>query len=197
MPSLTDADTSPNLQTQELVMMMLGMYLEPRSRTVWSGGLVRLLGELGLSAAAARAALARLVNRDLLARSHQGRSTYYTLTSRGRDLLEKSENGFSSPVSWPTGIDRWTVLWHAITDERRSERTRLSRRLRSLGFRSLQDAVWISPHDRGEEAIRLIGDLALEPLCGVMIGEVPEDLNPDRLVSRLWPAEEISDRYRG
>ena len=43
-----------------------------RSAIVWSGGLVVLLGEFGFSDGAARAALTRLVRRDLIARVARG-----------------------------------------------------------------------------------------------------------------------------
>jgi DNA-binding transcriptional regulator PaaX len=42
-------------------MTFLGAYVVPHYRPVWSGGMVRLLGEFGFSISAARVALARVL----------------------------------------------------------------------------------------------------------------------------------------
>ena len=54
----------------------------------------------------------------------------------------------------------WTVLWHQIPEDRRLELTRLARRLRFLGFGSVQGSVWVSPHDHSAEVGRLLGRAA-------------------------------------
>src|SRR5690348_7183129 len=60
-------------QPQELVVTFFGAYVREKSPApVWSGGLVELLAEFGFSAAAARIALARVVDRGLLERHRDG-----------------------------------------------------------------------------------------------------------------------------
>ena len=66
--------SSEPLQPQDLVITLLGTYVRPYGDTVWSGGLVALLGELGFSHGAARVALTRLVRRGLIARRRSGRT---------------------------------------------------------------------------------------------------------------------------
>src|SRR5207248_1114681 len=78
-------------QPQDLVITMLGTYVRPTGDTVWSGGLVTLLGQFGFSHGAARVALMRLVRRELLARIRDGRHVHYRLTSRCERLLEEGD----------------------------------------------------------------------------------------------------------
>jgi phenylacetic acid degradation operon negative regulatory protein len=184
------------LQPQELVITMLGSYLRPRSRRFWSGGLVELLGEFGFSPGAARIALIRLVNRELLERTRVGRLAFYTLTNRSRKLLKEGDKRIFSLGSGPLNADSWTVVWHAIPEDERLKRGRLSRRLRFLGFGALQDGTWVSPHNREAEAVEVIEDLDVQRFCGVMIGSPAEALDFRTFVSRMWPQEELSERYR-
>jgi len=137
------------LQPQDLVITLLGTYVRPFARQVWSGGLVTLLAEFGFSDGAARAALTRLVRRDLIARVRAGRLVHYRLTPRCERLLIEGDGRIFSLGRLPAGAGPWTVLWHAIPEDRRLERTRLGRRLRFLGFGSAQDSVWVAPNAFG------------------------------------------------
>jgi phenylacetic acid degradation operon negative regulatory protein len=179
---------------QSLVVTLLGAYVYPGDGPVWSGGLVALLGELGFSPGAARVALARLTRRDLLARLRDGRLVHYRLTPRAKALLEEGERRIFSlgrDVSVP---DAWTLLWHAIPEERRVERARLSRRLRFLGFGSPQDGMWIAPHDREREVTALLEELGLAEHAAVLLARSASSIEP--LVARVWDAAELASRYR-
>ncbi|HTE63709.1 MAG TPA: PaaX family transcriptional regulator C-terminal domain-containing protein, partial [Solirubrobacteraceae bacterium] len=90
----------------------------------------------------------------------------------------------------------WTVLWHAIPQERRLERARLARRLRFLGFGSVQDGMWISPHDREREVVALIDALQVGGYAGVMLGRPAASLDFHALASRAWDLDALDGRYR-
>ena len=115
---------------QSLVLTLLGSYVHPEERTVWSGGLVTLLGELGFSAGAARVALARLTRRDLLARVRDGRLVHYRATARASSLLAEGDRRIFSLGQNRRPADVWTLLWNVIPVDRRVERVRLARRSR-------------------------------------------------------------------
>jgi phenylacetic acid degradation operon negative regulatory protein len=181
---------------QSLVITLLGAYVYPDDRLVWSGGLVRLLGELGFSAGAARVALARLTRRDLLSRVRDGRLVHYRLTPRAFALLGEGETRIFSLGRDARPADEWTILWHAIPDERRLERGRLARRLRFLGFGSIQDGVWISPHDRERDAVGLLQELRLTGHAAVLLGRPAHLTDLDALVTRAWDVDELRRRYR-
>jgi phenylacetic acid degradation operon negative regulatory protein len=183
------------LQPQDLVVTMLGTYVRPFARTVWSGGLVLLLGEFGFSAGAARAALTRLVRRDLIARVRSGRLVHYRLTPRCERLLIEGDGRIFTLGRLPADAGPWTVLWHQIPEERRLERTRLARRLRFLGFGPVQDSVWVAPHDHASEVADLLGELGVAESAAVFVANVGAGPGLPALVSRAWDLSGLEERY--
>lgn len=118
--------------------------------------MVELLQGFGFSTGAGRVAMLRLVRRGLLDRVREGRIVYYALTPRGDYLLAEGDRRIFSlglEIDWDA---TWTVPWHSIPEERRVDRSRLGRRLRFLGFGSVQDGTWISPHNREQEVLELV-----------------------------------------
>jgi phenylacetic acid degradation operon negative regulatory protein len=188
--------TSAEVQPQDLVVTMLGSYVNHQRRTVWSGGFVTLLGDFGFSSGAARIALGRLVNRGFIERTRQGRLVFYTLSARGRKLLDEGDRRIFSLGKAPATTEQWTILWHTIPEELRLERGRLARRLRFLGFGTLQDGTWISPHDREREVVKVVDDLDVARYVGVLVGRPALTLDFGKFVSRIWPMDDLSERYR-
>jgi phenylacetic acid degradation operon negative regulatory protein len=183
------------LQPQDLVITMLGTYVRPFARTVWSGGLVVLLGDFGFSDGAARAALTRLVRRDLIARVRSGRLVHYRLTPRCERLLIEGDGRIFTLGRLPADAGPWTVLWHQIPEERRLERTRLGRRLRFLGFGSVQDSVWVAPHDHSSEVAGLLAELGVAEFATVFVASMPAGPGLPALVSRAWDLTGLEERY--
>ncbi|HYB28271.1 MAG TPA: PaaX family transcriptional regulator C-terminal domain-containing protein [Solirubrobacteraceae bacterium] len=183
------------LQPQDLVVTLLGTYVRPFPRTVWSGGLVSLLGEFGFSDGAARAALTRLVRRDLIVRERAGRLVHYRLTPRCERLLIEGDGRIFSLGRLPAEAGPWTVLWHQLPEERRLERTRLGRRLRFLGFGSVQDSVWVSPHDHSSEVADLLGELGVAAFATVFVASLRDGPGVPAMVARAWDLSGLEERY--
>jgi len=185
------------LQPQDLVITLLGTYVRPFGRTVWSGGLVMLLREFGFSDGAARAALTRLVRRGLIARVRSGRLVHYRLTPRCERLLIEGDGRILTLGRLPADVGPWTVLWHQIPEDRRLERTRLGRRLRFLGFGSVQDSVWLSPHDHSAEVVDLLGELGVADCATVFLSRVGPAAGGGlpALVARAWDLSGLEERY--
>ena len=187
---------SEPLQPQDLVITMLGTYVRPLGReTVWSGGLVSLLGELGFSHGAARVASTRLVRRGLIARDRAGRLVYYRITPRCDRVLAEGDVRIFSLGRVSDSGDTWTVLWHQIPEDRRLERGRMARRLRFLGFGPVQDSVWVSPHDHAEEVERLLGELDVSEYATLFSGSVGGGAGLPAMVSRAWDLSGVRERY--
>jgi phenylacetic acid degradation operon negative regulatory protein len=198
-PGPVTADPAATLferRPQSLVITLLGAYVYPDDRMVWSGGLVRLLGDLGFSAGAARIALARLTRRDLLARVRDGRLVHYRLTPSAVAVLDEGDRRIFSLGRDVHAATVWTLLWHTIPDERRLERGRLARRLRFLGFGSIQDGVWISPHDRESEVAALLEELRLVGHAAVLLGRPARGAEFEAFASRAWNVDELTRRYQ-
>jgi len=195
-PPAAEGQAAEPFQPQELVMTLLGSYVRGRHETVWSGGLVELLGELGFSTGASRVALTRLVRRDLIARVRSGRLIHYEITERAEHVLAEGDRRIFSLGREHGQAGGWTMLWHDIPEAQRQERGRLARRLRFLGFGTLQDGLWVSPHDRQDEVVPLLEELGVAARAGVLVGELATVPGPAALVRRAWDLDALCERYR-
>ena len=113
---------------------------------VWSGGLVTLLGDFGFSTGASRVALARMVRRGGLERLARAAGSSPTARRRAPSRCWRRATGGSSP--WAASRTARSSGRRCGTRSRRSgawSARRLARRLRFLGFGSVQDGMWISP----------------------------------------------------
>jgi phenylacetic acid degradation operon negative regulatory protein len=185
-----------SLQPQDLVITLLGTYVRPYGTLVWSGGLVELLAEFGFSDGAARVALTRLVRRGLLARERSGRLVHYRVTARCDRLLAEGDlRIFALGELGASSADGWTVLWHQIPEQRRLERARLARRLRFLGFGSVQDSVWVSPHDHSVEVGALLEELGVSASAVVFVARLGSVDGLAAMVDRAWDLSGLAARY--
>lgn len=190
----TDTATD-GLRPQDLVLTIFGAYVRGPGDSVWSGGMVEILKQIGFTTGSARAALARLVLRDLLARRRDGRLVFYSLTPRAEALLADGDRRiFSFGRTRPT-VDVWTVLWHAIPEDRRVERSRFASRLRFLGFGSVQDATWVAARDREQEVRLLLSELDIAAYASVLVGRMSIGLPPIALVAQAWKLDAVASRY--
>ncbi|TDQ01045.1 PaaX family transcriptional regulator [Labedaea rhizosphaerae] len=193
MEDIPPQDISP----QDLAMTLLGAYVPDREQAlVWAGGLVALLTEFGCTQNAARVALSRMVQRDLLERERDGRLVRYRLTKRTRDALAEGDRRIFRFGEQPESVDCWTVLWHAIPDERRDARRRLAVRLRFLGFGSVQDGLWLAARDREAEVAALLAELRVERHAGLLTGKPSRIVDVRAAVARAWDLDELAERYR-
>jgi phenylacetic acid degradation operon negative regulatory protein len=162
---------------------------------VWSGGMVKLIGEFGFSTEAVRAALSRLVARGMLERHRSGRLINYALTPHAQELLVEGDRriftfGRRAPVA-----DAWTLLWHTIPEDRRVERSRLASRLRFLGFGSLQDGTWIAASDREEEVRAVVEQLAVGDYVSVFLARMARGSEQAILSSGAWNFDDLAPLY--
>jgi phenylacetic acid degradation operon negative regulatory protein len=186
----------PPLQPQDLGLTIFGSYLRESGGLAWSGGMVQLLGEFGFSTEAARAALARLATRGLIERTKRGRQVFYELTPRGTAVLEEGDRRIFTFGDGSEASGRWTVLWHWLPESRRTERARLGRRLRFLGFGPVQDATWVAPHDREAEVAALLESLGIAGYAYVVVGRPSAALRVDAVIDQAWDLGSVSAAYR-
>jgi phenylacetic acid degradation operon negative regulatory protein len=157
--------------------------------------MVQLLGEFGFSHGAARVALHRLVRRGLIERVRAGRLVHYRVTARADRLLAEGDGRIFALGHPSDSGQTWTLLWHQIPEDRRLERHRLARRLRFLGFGSVQDSVWISPHDHCQQVVELLEDLHVAESATLFSSSVVDVAGLPALVSRAWDLTGLAERY--
>lgn len=176
-------------------MTMFGAYLEPRTAPVWSGGLVTALECFGTTATAARVALARLVQRGLADRHRDGRYVSYTLTPRGLHLLEDGDERIFSLGHRSDPAVAWTIVWHALPDSRKAERSAFAKQLRFHGFGQLQGGTWVSPRDYVREVTDLVDTLGIGDAVAIFRAEPSSDVAMGPLFGHLWQLEDVARQY--
>ncbi|MBF6619297.1 MAG: PaaX family transcriptional regulator [Patulibacter sp.] len=185
---------STEAQPQELIVTIFAAYVGSDPRPAWSGGLVDLLGAFGYSAGAARIALNRVVERQLLERHREGRFISYSPTPRLLELIAVGERRLRTLALDAPWDGTWTLVWYSIPEEQRRERHRLGRRLRFLGFGPLEDSTWVAPRDHAGDVDPYLERLGVRNLTGMFVGR--QATPPEAIIARAWDREELVKRYR-
>jgi phenylacetic acid degradation operon negative regulatory protein len=193
MSIVTSPDPSPS--AQELVFTLYGDFLRQRGEAVWVGSLISLLEPVGLSATNVRTVLSRMAAKGWLAAERVGRRSYYGLTSRGADLLEEGAARIYTPPRQDDWDGEWTLVAYSIPEERRASRDRLRVRLEWLGFGSLGNGLWVTPHDVGERVFAVSAELEVSAHVEVFRGAHVGGSSPRRLVTQLWDLDDLNGRY--
>lgn len=141
---------TPRVQTgpnpQHLLATVLGEYLDSADALMPASALVAVMGEFGISPGSARAALARLVRRGLVATRGSGRSATYHVRSDVVVHHQTVMHGFLAFGASPRqGDGWWVVVSYSLPESRQSHRHAVRKALGGLGFARLYDSVWVSP----------------------------------------------------
>jgi len=180
---------------QDLVFTLFGDYLLHRDVPVWVGSLIALLEPFSLSEAAVRTVLSRMSQKGWLRAERVGRHSFYDLASRGRSLLEEGEARIYHP-DWDRPWDgSWFLLAYSVPEDERHLRTRLRDRLAWLGFGSLGNGLWISPHDVEAEVREVADELEVQDYVSCFRAEGAAFATPADLVEKCWNLGEINSRY--
>jgi phenylacetic acid degradation operon negative regulatory protein len=154
-----------------------------------------MLAPLGLNEAAVRTALSRIASRGWIGSQRVGRRSYYSLTSKGRTLLEEGEARIYHPDWDQPWSGEWLLLTYTIPEEDRHLRDQLRDRLTWLGFGSLGNGLWISPHDVEDEIREVSRSLGITDRVECFRGEAVGSTDPERLVARCWDLPAVNARY--
>lgn len=177
-------------EPQLLLTSLLGDFWYWRDEHIPSAALVELLAEFGITPDGARAAMRRLAARGLLTVARSGRTTGYGIPARTSEVIvERTHRMLTFGATAPDWDGRWTVVAFSVPEHARDVRGALRARLRVLRFAALYDGVWVSPHDRADQATAALAELgvtsatvlrATEPPdgCGVTGPRAAFDLEP-------------------
>lgn len=141
---------SPRVQAgphpQHLLATVLGDHLDSSDALLPAAAVVAVLGEFGITPGSARAALARLVRRGLLATRGSGRGVTYHVRP---DVIVRHRSVMHTFLSFGAvpreGDGRWLVVSYSLPESRQSQRHAVRKVLGTLGFARLYDSVWVSP----------------------------------------------------
>ncbi len=183
------------VRPQDLVFTLAGEYLLERREPVGVRSLIRLLSPFGLSEGAVRTVLSRMAQKGWLESGRGGRRGRYGLTTRGRQLLEAGSARIYHP-RWDEPWDgQWFLLAYSIPERERQVRDRLRDRLAWLGFGSLGNGLWLSPHDVGDEVVALGRDLDIAARLVTFRGPAVGTTDTAGLVATCWDLPDVNRRY--
>jgi DNA-binding transcriptional regulator PaaX len=160
--------------------------------------LLDLLGDLGVTEAAARATLKRMTQGGLLSRGQVGRTAEYTLTPLAEDVLREARGRVASPAPFDHPAGEWTLLTYSVPESRRDLRHRVRARLTWAGFGGLRDGLWIAPGTVDVAAVLGRSDLdGVAELADAFAARPLPGTDLDRLVHRAWDVPGIREAHTG
>jgi phenylacetic acid degradation operon negative regulatory protein len=193
-PAVKIADRFGVLPPQEVVIAIAGQYMDKQDRA-WSGGLVRVLAELGFSSAASRVALNRLLGRGIFIPEKEQRFVFYRPTSRLELLREEGRRQMQAAQLANKKADVWTTVLYIAAEDERAQRSRLNRWLSFRGFGSLHDNFWIAPGDVENETLALIDKLHFNGQTVVFVGQFAKATKLREFIARAWKLDELRIMY--
>lgn len=161
---------------------------------LWVGGLIRLMGEFGISEAAVRQAVSRMSRQKWLGASKRRNRSFYTLTERGRRRVEAISPRIYGPVVEWDG--RWRMLTYSVAESRREGRDGLRKDLTVLGWAPLSASTWVSPNDALDAARSAAESNDVLENVDLFVGEYRGPHTDRELLERCWNLPAIAGQYR-
>ena len=182
---------------RSLLLTVLGEFVLPSGRPVWTATLLELLADLDVAEKAARQAIMRTADSGWIEASRVGRETRWSLTAAGTELLrEGSERIYSFAAQERTWDGSWLVLTVGVPENNRALRQRLRTQLGWAGLGSPAPGVWVTPRaDREPRARKVLEDLDL--LAGswsfmATAGQIGDERS---LARAAWDLDDVEQRY--
>lgn len=182
---------------RSLLTTVLGEFVLPGGKPVWTATLVDVLALFGVEEKAARQALARTAAEGWLKSDRVGRRVRWSLTRPARRLLAEGAEriyGFGSGDRRWDG--RWLVLLVSVPETMRDLRHKLRTRLSWAGFGSPTPGVWVTPHPSAEaNAKRILDELDLSGQAMSFLANYGALGEERDMVARAWNLTEVAERY--
>jgi phenylacetic acid degradation operon negative regulatory protein len=195
-PAVSRRREVSHASARSLLMTVLGEYVLPRDRPVWTSTLVDILAMFEVEEKSARQALARTAAESWLVSERVGRRVRWSLTPPGRRLLtEGAQRIYEFGTNTHEWDGRWLMLLVSVPESKRDLRHRLRTQLTWAGFGSPAPGVWVSPDtSRQSEAHKAITQIDVgSPMSFIAsYGEIGDEQS---MVARSWDLSELEDRY--
>src|SRR4051794_31339864 len=154
-PFVTRRQELGTASARSLLLTVLGEFVLPAGRPLWTSTLIALLADLDVAEKAARQAIMRTADDGWIEPSRIGRETRWALTAAGTELLrEGTERIYGFAAAGQPWDGRWLVLTVAGPESNRALRQRLRTRHGWAGLGSASPGVWVTPRVGREAAAR-------------------------------------------
>ena len=182
---------------RSLLMTILGEFALPGNAPVWTATLVSALAALDVEEKASRQALARAAAEGLLDAERIGRRTRWTLSDRGRQLLQE---GAARIYGFMRAQRRWNGNWLIVAvtvpETQRQLRHHLRTRLTWAGLGSPAPGLWVTPDEAAiGEVSKIIADLDVGQSAMSWVGPSAEVGDPLQVVRSAWQLGAVEAAY--
>src|SRR5690349_14469666 len=158
--------------------------------------LVTLLGEFGVTPAAARVAISRLARRGVLESRRHGRYSSYRLTQGAAEELSSGGIGVADFAAEPESWDgSWTFVSFSMPKEATTQRNALRVHLRWRGFAPLYYGVWVSPRPLPQQELAYLAPVAYGDITVLRAQHVPLQTEADLSPIHAWDLDAIAEMY--
>lgn len=195
---LSDVDLRvPRDGAKALLLTVLGEFVLPAGGSVWTSSLIAAADALGISEKNARQAVARIADQQLIGSNRHGRLVRWSLTERGRRLLEAgAERIYDFGTASHDWNGEWLVIHCPVPEAQRAVRNQLRTALAFQGFGELSASLSISPHvEREGEVRRTLDELGLMGESVVLRSRTGSRTDDADLVARAWSLDELAATY--
>ncbi|MGQ0837203.1 PaaX family transcriptional regulator [Actinokineospora sp.] len=182
---------------RSLLMTVLGEYVLPRDRPVWTATLVDTLAFFDVEEKSARQALARTAAEGWLVSERVGRRVRWSLTAPGRRLLtEGARRIYEFGRDHGDWDGRWLMVLLTVPESQRDLRHRVRTRLTWAGLGSPAPGVWIGP-DTGRQADveAIIAELDIGGPVLSFLAEYGRIGDEAAMIGRAWDLTELEAHY--
>jgi phenylacetic acid degradation operon negative regulatory protein len=193
--SATKVSDSLPVRTQFVFFTFLGDYILPNGGKIWTGDMLYLMNLLDISERAVRSTLSRMTRKGWISPEKHGRRSQYTITPRGRALLESGYARIFEP-SFTDWDQTWHLVVYSLPEKKREIRHELRKQLTWLGFGRLESGTWISPHNRQAELKSLFSELKIEAFVEQFSGAHLGPSSSLKLAKRCWNLQELETAYQ-
>jgi phenylacetic acid degradation operon negative regulatory protein len=141
--------------------------------------------------------LGRLVNKGLVAKKTRRAETYYSITSYGINVLNKTLDNIKRQDNKDTWDGRWHIVIFDIPETKRKLRDSLRNLLKDLCYGMLTSSVWLSPWRQEESIKRFIKrNNMVEQIFYLETGELGSSYQSQLIARRCWDWLKIEQNYR-
>jgi phenylacetic acid degradation operon negative regulatory protein len=182
---------------RSLLLTVLGEFVLPSGRAVWTSTLLDLLADLDVAEKAARQAIMRTADSGWIEARRIGRETRWSLTQAGTDLLREGTDRIYHFAAEERRWDgRWLVLTVGVPENNRALRQRLRTQLGWAGLGSPTPGVWVTTQaDREDRARKVLEDLDLLTGSWSFVAAAGQIGDERSLARAAWDLDEVERRY--
>ncbi|HKY23304.1 MAG TPA: PaaX family transcriptional regulator C-terminal domain-containing protein [Vicinamibacterales bacterium] len=181
---------------QALLFITLGELVWRKQETIWTSALLSGLAELGVSENAARKAIYRANQKNIIQLEKFGRQVRCSIGEYGIQVfLEGSRTVYSFRADSPDWDGRWLVVMVTVPESQREVRHYIKTRLRWTGMGSPTPGIWIAPR-LNQAAVKVLEEMEKGNQIYSYHGTFGPVGNEGAMVKAAWDIDEIQRLYR-